>query len=131
MSDLRIVHSCDICRSAIEPGTGYIMCDTREADRYLREQQEWEAAHEIAPGVILIEGSDLLDGPDPARWTAMHRRCDPNLDGCEYWFDVERADTPLKLLDWTAHLLDKVWFGGTDWAEFLRRSVLDPAGVDA
>lgn len=134
----RIAYHCCECRKLINAGDGYVHVSRQEAHdhrqywRELRQRKRAEMAAKGAPGWMPIgySGSELVNGPPPARWVTHHRVCDPNPDSNDYWFDVARADTAAKLLDWSAHLLGKNWIQDTNWSDFIR-SVTRRLGVDA
>jgi hypothetical protein len=50
----------------------------------------------------------------------LHRGCDPNPDGEEYWIAVERIRTATDVIWWSAHLLGKNWIEHTNWGDVLR-----------
>ncbi len=126
-------YACDACEKPVDPGCGYIHCDQRLVHDYraTRDEQETRirATHD---GLLVYSGPELAAIPEVPPWQVHHRACDPNPEGSDYWFDVGRADSATKMLDWTAHLLAKNWFSDTGWAEFLQDRVLaqlsdDPA----
>ena len=70
---------------------------------------------------------ELSKIPGPAKWRAQHYACRGEPKSIAYEIEVERLDTAAKLVDWTAHLMNKGWINDTDWSSVLRSA----AGVHA
>ena len=52
--------------------------------------------------------------PDQIAFEALHRKCDPNKEGSEYWIGIERLAT---LEDWCSlvhHVSSKTWMSTID-----------------
>jgi len=119
-----LVWICEACRKPIANDAGYIHANYASFGKVETAHHEFEEAHR---GEFAINLGEYMKLPDPARWMVHHQACDPDIDGIDYVINVERARTHAKLLDWTAHLMGKVWLEYTDWRGFIRRM----AAVDA
>ena len=92
MNDLTLI--CETCQFPIAGDTGSI---------YVRFA-------EIGTG---RDGSDI-------HWRTGHDKCRTDRDeGC-YEIDGDRIATWPALAHWTAHLMEKNWFGDSDWDGLLR-----------
>jgi len=126
---IELVWNCAVCRAPIANGQGYLHVSYRTI--YEVEQaaaawkQKYESADDLSSALIPLSAYDEF--PSRAGWFAHHRTCDPSPDGNDYWFDVARARTHAHLLDWTAHLMGKVWLEHTNWQQLIQSR----AGVDA
>ncbi|MDO5681236.1 MAG: hypothetical protein Q4G46_00205 [Propionibacteriaceae bacterium] len=107
---------CDSCSRPIADGDGYVQVLYDDKRRYRQERKAWDAAH---LGRIRC-AADLLALPEPAKWHALHTDCDPS-PGTGYGFGVERIRTYRDALEWTVHLMGKVWLQDTDWDYLLER----------
>jgi len=119
-----LVWICDACRKPVTDKTGYIHANYYAFGQVEAAHREFDEAHR---GEFAVNLGEFMKLPDPARWMVHHQTCDPDIDGNDYVIDVERARTHAKLLDWTAHLMEKVWLEYTDWDDLIRRM----AAVDA
>ena len=74
-------------------------------------------------GVLGVPFVQLSNWPDTEpTWRPLHNACiDPSRD--VYGLDIETVRTPVGLLKWTAHLIEKPWIGDTNWAGILRTAV--------
>jgi hypothetical protein len=111
-----IVWRCGVCRRLIDDGAGYVTVGYTELRAHASGAAEWEVEH---PGPCVTAGA-FLDYPALVEWQVLHRRCDPNVEGDDYWIDVERLRTPAQLLRWAAHLSEKEWLDRTTWPDVLR-----------
>lgn len=116
---MAITWTCDGCDKPIADGEGYIAVAYSDIRKTEEAREAWERAN---PGPMFT-GAALMAYPKDARWHALHRDCDPLPDAADYWFGVERLRTIRHALDWTLHLMEKVWLPCTDWVAFLRRVV--------
>lgn len=107
--------SCQYCAKPIPDGEGYIYVDKALIRKNAARKTQWKTEH---PGP-LISYADLSTLPSRAPWIVCHEKCDPDIDGDSYWFDVERARTTESLFSWTLHLMDKTWISETDWSRFV------------
>lgn len=101
---------CTECRKPIADGKGYIEFDNTEPSR--RPAGGRHRAPRCVP-------TSDLDGPD--RYLGMrvvHVACDEDQH-FTYHIDVERIRTADEALDWTRHMLGKIWFGAAEAGEFL------------
>ena len=112
-----LIAVCDACREPVDGGDGYLHVSHAEIFAYEKARTEWEKAN--PPGQVM-NLSDLLDHPSPARWKVHHRRCDPDPESSDYWIDVAQVSTWQGLIARTAHLLEKSWFAATDWQGLLQ-----------
>lgn len=116
---MAIIWNCDQCAKPIDDGTGYVAVSYSDIRKTEEAREAWEKAN---PGPV-YRGDVLMAYPEDARWHALHADCDPMPDSGDYWFAVERIRTIAQALDWTLHLMEKVWLPCTDWVAFLRRVV--------
>lgn len=124
--------TCDHCNRPINDHAGYIHVSYADIDRYDTAVPEWKAKHQQPiDGLILTFASAYSDYPAAAQWTATHGICDPNPDAHDYWMSVERLRTYERLLEFTAHLMDKTWIDSTNWPKFLRRTIAANRKVQA
>ena len=115
--------SCDICETPIGDDDGYITVSDHEIRRYKTEVSTWNAAHpKNQDGLTIRPLSDWNDYPERVRWRVLHRGCDPNPKSVDYWIGVERIRTYPRVLEWTAHLMEKTWLPDTTWRHILRRA---------
>ena len=85
-----------------------------------KRRRQWDEKH---PG----DGWSLADyatRPGPARWKVWHSSCDPNSEGDGYSIGIHRIQTPMDVVGWSAHLMEKTWLPDTDWKEVLFRSAV-------
>jgi hypothetical protein len=54
-----------------------------------------------------------------ASWLWSHGKCRPRRN--LYWIEAERFDTLDKVLAWTLHLSEKMWFRASNWRETVKR----------
>ena len=129
---MQLLWTCAACQQPIDDRAGYVHID-RTAVHVVEEawtayeQREREDHCATVDGFTVVDWHALAALPADARWLTHHADCDPDPDGCDYWFGVERARTHAHLLDWTSHLMQKPWLRFTDWPEFIKRA----ARVDA
>jgi hypothetical protein len=123
----QLVWTCAGCGQPITDGTGYVHIDLAAVGATRRAVAKWKTDHEGPDRPIVMSLAEYRDYPSRARWLTHHAACDPSPDSEDYWFDVARAATHAQLLDWTAHLMGKIWLEHTDWANLIRTK----AGVDA
>lgn len=121
---IRVVWPCHVCASPVEDGDGYLTVSYREIFAYQDAQEAFdemlaERAREndsIFAGFVLSEMPDV----EPARWTALHRWCDPEPESNDYHFAIERIRTQAHVISWAAHLAEKNWIDYTNWSDVLR-----------
>lgn len=77
-----------------------------------------ECGAEIEDGAGYVE-YDAYGQASFAGWRAVHRGCDPDIEGSTYWIAVERLDTWARLAQTREHLDGKQWFSPTDWPTLL------------
>lgn len=112
---------CDVCLQLIADGDGAVWCRpvaaAAAAERDDRDDQEdWSS--------VTLE--EMLAAPDErARWRVTHERCEP---AAGYLVAVERIRTWPAYLHWTARLMDKSWFAGTNWDDLIL-DTLDPTST--
>lgn len=62
--------------------------------------------------VNAVDFENILPEPGEALrdriWQIRCKQCDPD-DDTDYWFELDRCETPAKALDWIMHLNDKSW----------------------
>jgi hypothetical protein len=116
----RLVWHCSTCDKPIHNGAGWIELvgeQMRCAHDRRRREDEIEARHR-ANGIT--SAGDYIDLPGPARWRATCRVCNGDDTGSGYFIDVDRIATVAAVLNWTAHLSEKVWHPYTDWPDVCR-----------
>jgi hypothetical protein len=116
--------SCDVCKRPIPDDAGYITVPYAEIHAHREWNDEFDEMLRIRGngGLAVYTLGELNGMPDRARWHALHRSCDPNLDSNDYWIGVERIRTYPQVLEWSAHLLSKTWITDTTWQDILRRA---------
>jgi hypothetical protein len=132
----RITWLCNVCGQPIKAKTGYLTADWGRAlqqywDAKKRDRQRWNETEARGERFVAFNVSELLDAPGPVSWQALHRDCDPDPERDDYWFGVERADTLAKVMNWTAHLMEKNWLPETNWRHLLRIVAGSGGGADA
>jgi hypothetical protein len=117
-NDLTLI--CEVCKFPIEGDTGSIyvrlgdVSDVRDAER------SWQERHGDDLHSNGLDVMRFLTAPPDAHWRVAHDKCrDDHGEGC-YEIDAPRISTWPALCRWTAHLLEKNWFGLTDWDCLLR-----------
>lgn len=119
--------NCDHCNQLIADKKGYIAVSYADIDRYEEEVPKWETKHAepISPGsaLVFISAAAYREYPPAAQWQTTHQECDLNPDSHDYWMKVERLRTYERLLEFTAHIMEKKWIKSTNWPEFLRRTL--------
>ena len=117
-----VTYLCADCGRPVAPGDGHlrvIIADIRahaDAQRrhaaQRRDERRWNTGRPIPTPVAPL-----------ARWTAHHRRCEPQPAAALRGVDVGFIDTAEKLLIWVASVLSRPWLRDTDLAGFLRAAV--------
>jgi hypothetical protein len=116
--------TCDICGKPAAGNTAMIYARYREFYDYPKQVRAWEERHADELAQFGQTLSIWIDHPDQARWRVVHDHCVDDIEresANTYWFEVSRADSWHKLIEWTAHLMGKRWFAWTDWERFLER----------
>lgn len=111
---------CAFCSSPISDKAGYIELPNDERTRHIQETIDHRAAYPPTTSPFL-DLKALMARPRAMRWHALHRDCDPDIEGAGYAIDVERCRTFPQVITWTFHLMEKGWFEETDWPVFIRR----------
>lgn len=114
--------TCDICHKPIRGATGYVTISDRRGG-YPQGNGDKQPRKPPLPGIHSV-AERIANGefdipPLSVKFAVMHAACDPNPDGSEYWFGVERACTLEKYLHWALHLGDKVWMGKRETLAFI------------
>jgi hypothetical protein len=110
-----ITWNCDICDGPIADEDGYLCVSYGQINKYRDDVRIWEEKHPDG----LYSLASLVGYPPAVPWSVLHRRCDPQLEGTDYWISVERINTPGDVIAWTAHLMQKRWLSWTTWTEIL------------
>jgi hypothetical protein len=79
--------------------------------------------------ITLMTVDDLLDEPDPRRWTIEGGYIFTTAGGYEYAIELTRCNTALKILGWVRHLSDKSWATSKVLRDFID-TASHAAGVD-
>jgi hypothetical protein len=132
----RITWLCDECGQPIKPETGYLTVDSGQATRQRQDAEERSHQRKVdarANGqrFVVVNMAEMMTWPECVEWEALHSECDQYPERDDYWFGVERADRLAKLLDWSAHLMGKVWLEETNWDDLLRTVAAAAGGADA
>jgi hypothetical protein len=105
---------CDVCLQLIADDDGAVWC----------RPDTVATAPPPDEGQFLLD--ELLAMPDTrSRWRVTHDGCEP---GEGYRIAVERIRTWPAYLHWTAHLMGKGWFAGTNWDDLIL-DTLDPTST--
>lgn len=112
---IELEYICGTCGTRIADGDGVIrvqfgaLSDYRQALTAFQEERGPSRPASIA---------DFLARPRLVPWQILHLVCRPQgEDG--YEIDIEQVRTWRKLLEWTAHLMEKNWLGSTNWATLI------------
>lgn len=122
--------NCEVCGNPIKnPATATISVCYKQLRKYERKRKAWEDKNVEDYGGLQAYrlGADC---PERIEWAIAHEACGCpyHPEGCdEYWFYCSRFDTYDKVLGWTLHLMEKVWFMATDWETLIRRLYTLPA----
>ncbi len=130
---------CELCGEPIDTTAGkepgYLQIKTSEATRWHSQTREWHHEYpdgEFVPGshpggLRMANMRAVGAKPKPMHWEIVCQPCDSERnakresdglapDGEHYWVDLARVKTPGNFLEWTAHLMEKVWVRDhTDW----------------
>lgn len=117
-----LVLVCQGCGGHVSDDDGYLWAHTAEVRAAQRAQREWEDRHTASDGALALDLVDLLEQPEPVRWQAHHEGCDPVHGQSHYRIPAQELRTRADLLDWTAHLMEKIWLPITDWRELIREA---------
>ena len=104
---------CDKCGTAVEAGDGCVGVDPNRALERMAERSE---RTDIASTL-----TEVLMGPEPARWQTFHTACHPYPEGPGYWLEVHQLRTFRQVLEVTARLMSKTWLPATDWDRVIER----------
>jgi hypothetical protein len=120
----RIDWRCDVCGGSVGDGDGWLSVLYADIHAYEQAEAAWEEAH-IQPGdgLTFYSLEDLWTHPRPAPWSILHKGCDPDPHASSYWIGIERIRTPIQVIDWSSHLLGKVWLTSTTWRSVLRTAL--------
>lgn len=111
---------CEVCRRAIDDGSGYVTINQQTVDERARRLAEWTAKHERG-GLVVVSVADLADCPSAVSWQILHSACDPSPESPDYWIAVERIRSASDVLRWTSQLMEKDWLRDTNWERVLGR----------
>ena len=115
---------CSTCDKPLQRGHGWIeLIGSQMALAYdaLRHADQMIARAYRTTGLPqMTTGADLLDMPGPAHWRATCRTCNGDDAGSGYFIEVAQISSLAAVLDWTAHLSQKVWLEHTDWDDVCR-----------
>ncbi|MEU5403612.1 hypothetical protein ABZ348_30475 [Streptomyces sp. NPDC005963] len=122
--DRELTLICSTCAQEIAQDDGYLWVNRREADTAQQAYQALEQRQtDPLNGSVSFDLADLCALPAPAAWRADHRDCDlEREDPFHYRIPAARLHLRADLLDWTAHLTEKVWLPHTDWRDLLRET---------
>lgn len=114
---------CRHCNEPIKDGDGYLQVDVNRAVSLMRREHELRIEAAQTNRLITFGGDrpwPSLEEIRSAGWEALHRKCDPDVGGSQYWIGVERIRTMAQMLDWNAHLCEKEWVHHTTWTRFIQ-----------
>ena len=127
----KITWTCEVCSKPVKDDDGYITIpyaeiNAEEARNRARDEARYAAK---ARGDVIgmnppIDFAEMLANPGP-HWRVLHRACDPEPEGADYWLEVSSLRTHTDLLETTAHLLGKGWILDTDWSQIIRNALKD------
>lgn len=117
-----LVWLCDECGAPVEDGDGYLTVKYADIREYKRSHDAFDEAHRRPNGWVVYNLAELDEIAGLARWSVLHRNCDPDPESEDYWYAIERVRTYADLLERTAHLLGKTWLPTTTWHSILRRA---------
>ncbi|MCK9496146.1 MAG: GIY-YIG nuclease family protein [Dehalococcoidia bacterium] len=123
-------YRCAICGEFGRAEEMFIELPRAEVDRHDAEMKEWEERYPPPTSSWSpVPWERLANMPRPASWRTVHNECDPDPEGHSgYYIDGRNAATHEDLLYWTAHLMEKRWFAGTDWDVFISAQVYQDGG---
>lgn len=93
---MSITWTCDACETPVEDGRGYVCISPREAVRRLAELSIWRPGGSTRPPAVVP-------------WRILHTTCDPDQEGPEYWWDVEKLRTAAGVDGFAAQVRCKTW----------------------
>ncbi|WP_331726475.1 hypothetical protein [Streptomyces uncialis] len=112
---------CRACRTPVHGDHGYLWADTQEVHSAHRARLDHEKRAKATDRPL--DFHDFLSVPDPACWQAHHARCDPQRDEAHYRISSGKLRSRADLLDWSAHLVGKVWvLSATDWCTVMNEA---------
>lgn len=120
-----LIAICDACKTPIPAGQGSLYVLYREINAL-------ESARAAIPDTPSLDWEALFALPPVPHWRMLHDACQTDRDEGSYEIAVEQISSWPKLVEWTAHLLEKRWLPSTDWGVRLRaisegRGCLRPA----
>jgi hypothetical protein len=115
-TNMDIDWKCEGCGKSIEKG--YIAVNTKDEVEAGKARRQWDKDHTNEHGWVICNGNDLLTYPHAAHWHISCNDCDLANDIC-YYIEISRINTETKVINWTAHLMEKNWIGDTDWRNLL------------
>ncbi|GAB2891361.1 hypothetical protein [Streptomyces mayteni] len=110
---------CDECGKPIDDGTGFLWVDHSEVNQTERAIRERESARTGPDGGQAFDINAFMEMPASVRWQSHHHVCNPKPDASSYGIAAEKIRTWRQLLEWTSHLMGKVWLSRTDWEHVL------------
>ncbi|MFC8010847.1 hypothetical protein [Streptomyces cinereoruber] len=115
-----LVLVCRGCAGRIYGDDGYLWVDTEEVNT---AQERWAGYRErSAERRARGRPTDLLDMIDCGElvyWQAHHATCDPTPREAHYRIEARKLRTRADLLEWSAHLMGKMWLPRTDWQDVM------------
>lgn len=111
--------TCNVCKAPVETD-GYITVHLGSVFRVQKNVREFEARQREGGPVPTDEA--LWDrSMDPVPWRVLHRACDPDMGGNDYWYGIERVNTWPGFASFLAHVIGKGWARHTNFPALLRR----------
>lgn len=106
---------CDICLEPIADGDGSVWVDPDAADKAVRLSNATADSSQRLDEFLAANTEDVP-------WHTTHSTCQ-DIPTWAYAIAVERIRGWPAYLHWCAHLMGKTWIDGTDWQEFVLRSL--------
>lgn len=116
MNDLTLI--CEVCKFPITNDSGSLYARYRDINEKRAAEHDWRERHPAGGGAVSV--AEVMTKPGLIRWRAAHDKCRDDRDEDCYEIDVDQIMSWAGFCHWTAHLMDKNWFGLSDWRFLFR-----------